>query len=188
MLFHPFLASRYPNKLAPNVPTNIVRNPPLFSIASSSISLFAITNVVIPEPRNFLWIFTSAANVVAVNPSEIKTLFATGLSRFFINGKPVFIIGPRSLSKNPSDCSVLDSLVFDSFILVDNFFAKALQNFETYLCEKLFSSSKSPITFDDSFRVTSAAFFIADFSILSCKFENFAFTLLDWVIFLMILY
>ena len=32
---------------------------------------------------------------------------------------------------------------------------------------------ESPITFDDSFRVTSVAFFTSDFSLLSWEFDNF---------------
>ena len=46
------------------------------------------------------------------------------------------------------------------------------------LCEKLFSSLKSPATFDKSFKVTSLTFFIQDFNLLSCELENFTFKVL----------
>ena len=48
-------------------------------------------------------------------------LLANGLNTFFINGQPTFINGPSSLSRNPSDCTILDSLVFDQFILADDY-------------------------------------------------------------------
>ena len=58
---------------------------------------------------------------------------------------------------------------------------KALRSFETCalvnnnLCRKLFSSLESPTTFDERFKVASVPFFIAGFSLLSCKFDNFTF-------------
>ena len=60
--------------------------------------------------------------------------------------KPVFINGPKILPKNLLDCPILDSWVFDNFILADELFAKALRNLETYLsvnnklCRNLVSS------------------------------------------------
>ena len=54
-------------------------------------------------------------------------------------------------------------------------FVKALQSFETCLSlsnslfVKLISSLKSPIILDNSFKVTSVAFFIADFDLISCE-------------------
>ena len=62
--------------------------------------------------------------------------------------------------KEPPDCSILDSWVFENFTLSDKSYAKALQIFEicvlvsTSLCEKLVSSLKSTNTFDASFKVT----------------------------------
>ena len=38
--------------------------------------------------------------------------------------------------------------------------------------QKLFLSLESPATFDESFKVTSALFFIPDFKLLSCELEN----------------
>ena len=39
----------------------------------------------------------SAADTTVVNPNNIKTLLASGLSKFSIKGKPVFSNGPESL-------------------------------------------------------------------------------------------
>ena len=39
----------------------------------------------------------SAADAVAVDPNLIKTLLPNDLITFFINGKPVFSDGPRTL-------------------------------------------------------------------------------------------
>ena len=48
------------------------------------------------------------------------------------------------------------------------------------------SVSLSPITFDDSLKTTSVSFFIAEFSLLSCKFDSFTFKLFYCVIFILI--
>ena len=62
---------------------------------------------------------------------------------------------------------------FDSFILADELFAKALRSFESFvlvnknLCGKLFSLLESPTTFDEIFNVTSVTFFVPDFNLLS---------------------
>ena len=69
--------------------------------------------------RFFLCILASAAVAAAFNTKGIKTLFANGLIRFFINGNPVFINGPRSLPRNPPDYIILDIWVFDNLISVD---------------------------------------------------------------------
>ena len=45
--------------------------------------------------------------------------------------KPVFSNGPRSLPKNHPECTILDSCVFDNFILAYELLAKALQSLET---------------------------------------------------------
>ena len=68
------------------------------------------------------------------------------LSTFPIKGNPVFSNGPKILPKNPPDCPILWNWVFESFLLADESFAKALRIFETCvsvnynLCGKLFSS------------------------------------------------
>ena len=58
-------------------------------------------------------------------------LSANDLSTFPIKGKPVFSNGPKSLPKNPPDCPILCSWVFDSFILAEELFAKALRSLKT---------------------------------------------------------
>ena len=121
----PLSINRYPNKLAPNAPNNISRNPPFFSFTSclivfltsfinkpvssrdliifmiSSISSFEIISAVIPDPA-------SVADAVAGNPNGIKTLLTNGYSTFFIKGKQVFINGPTSLPKNFPGSPILD--------------------------------------------------------------------------------
>ena len=74
----------------------------------SSISSFDITSVVVPDPRNFLCIPASAADAAAVKPNGVKTLLASGLITFFINGNPAFSNGPRSQPRNTPDCIILD--------------------------------------------------------------------------------
>ena len=65
---------------------------------------------------------------------------------YFINGNPVFSVGPRSLPRNPLDCIILDNWIFDNLMSVDKLFAKALRRFTTCLlvnnnlCGKLVSS------------------------------------------------
>ena len=126
-----------------------------------------------PDPKIFLCIPESAPYVAAVNPKGIKTLLTNGLFTFFINGNPVFSNKPRSLTRNPIDCIILDNWVFDNLISVDDLLAKALRRFSTGLLinnnlwEKLVSSS--PTIFDDNLRTTPVLFFIADFNLLSCE-------------------
>ena len=86
-----------------------------------------------PGPRNvyqivrfFLCIHASAADAAAVNSKGIKTLLANGLITFFIKGNPVFSNGPRSLPRNPPDCTILDNLVFEKSISVDDLLGKTL--------------------------------------------------------------
>ena len=109
-------------------------------------------------------------------------------SLFFNKGKPVFSNGPRSLPNNPRDCTILDSWVFDNFILADALFAKALWNLETCLsannnsCGTLVLLLELPIIFDERFKSYFRATFIPDFNLLSSELDNFTFRLLYWVI------
>ena len=103
------------------------------------LSSLEIINVVIrdanskwrPDLNIFLWIAASVADAFAVNPNGIKTLLANDLSTFLIKGNPVFSNGPKSLPKNPPDSPILCNWVFDSSILTDELFAKALRSLET---------------------------------------------------------
>ena len=81
----------------------------------SFISSFEIINFVVTDPNIFLWIAASVVDV-AVNPNGIRTLLASGLSTFFVKGKPVFSNDPITLPKNPPNCSILCSWVFDKYI------------------------------------------------------------------------
>ena len=71
----------------------------------SFISSFEIINVVVPDPKIFLWIVASVP-AAAVNSNSIKTLLANGLSRFFIKGNSVFSNDPKSLPKNLPGCRI----------------------------------------------------------------------------------
>ena len=95
VLTMPFPVNKFPNKLAPRVPSNILKNPPFcyfisFSIVLvtpfnrtlessractifiiSFISSFEIIKVVFPDPNTFLCIPASAADAAAVNPKGI---------------------------------------------------------------------------------------------------------------------
>ena len=123
----------------------------------------------------FLWIAAFAADAAAVNPNGIKTLLANGLSAFLIKGNPAFSNGPKSLPKNPPECPILCNWVFDSYILAEELFTKALRSLKTCVlvnnnwCRKLFSSLESPTTLDKIVKVTSIPFFIPDFNLLSCE-------------------
>ena len=74
----------------------------------------------------------SAANATAVKPSGIKIHSTNNLCTYFINGKPNFV-NIQNLPRNPLDCSVLESSVFDNFVVANKLFAKALQSFRTSL-------------------------------------------------------
>ena len=76
--------------------------------------------------RFFLSIPASAAAAAAVNPEGIKTLLANTSIMFFISGNPYFRNGPRSLPRNPPNCTILDNRVLDSLMSVDDLLAKAL--------------------------------------------------------------
>ena len=85
----------------------MLRNPSFSSrdltvLMMSPISSFEINNIVVPKPR-----ILTAVDDSAVNPNGIKTLH--GVSTFLIKGKAVFSNGPRSLSGNPPDSTILDS-------------------------------------------------------------------------------
>ena len=69
----------------------------------SYISSFDIISVAVLDPKIFLCIPASSADAAAVNPNGIKTLLANGLITFFINRRPVFNNGLRSLPRNPPD-------------------------------------------------------------------------------------
>ena len=130
----------------------------------------------------------SIADAAAVNPYGIKTHLASGSNTFFINGNSIFSNFPKSLPKNLPDFPILCNWVFNTFILTDKPFAKALRNFETCvlvnnnLCGKLFSSLESATVFGEILKVASIQFFIPNFNLLICKLDNFTFIVLYWVI------
>ena len=132
------------------------------------ISSFESVNVAIPDQNICLWMTASVPDTAVVKPNGIKTILASGLSKFFIKGYPVFSNGSKNLPKNPPDCPILCIWVFDSFVLAKELFGKALGSLKTCvlvnnnLCRKLLSTLELPTTFDESFKVTSLPFFIPD--------------------------
>ena len=99
--------------------------------------------------QTFSEIVASVADAAVVNPNEIKTLLANGLSTFFIKCNPDFSNSPKSLPINPPDYATAFLIIF---ILADALFTKALRSLETSvlvnnnLGEKLFSSLEAPAT------------------------------------------
>ena len=83
--------------------------------------------------------------------------------------------------RTPPNCIILDSSVFENFLLADKPFAKALRIFETFvsvnlnLSRKLVSLLEFQIKFDKTLKVPSDSFFIANFNLLSWRFYNFTF-------------
>ena len=73
----------------------------------SSISLFEIINIVIPDPKTFFCTAASVADNIAVNLNGVKTILANGLGTFIIKGKPVFSNGFKCLPNNPPHCLIL---------------------------------------------------------------------------------
>ena len=118
----PLPVNAFPNIVVTNVPNNVERDPSFCSFASSLIvfripfitnpnystdlTIFIITSIssieIINEViQNFLRIGASVA-AAAVNPNEIKTLLANGVSTFFINGKLAVINCLQKLRNLPS--------------------------------------------------------------------------------------
>ena len=70
-------------------------------------------------------------------------------------------------------------MAFDNFILAKELIAKALQSLETCvlvnnnLWGKSFSSLESSKIFGEGFKVTSISFFVPDFNLLNCVFDDF---------------
>ena len=95
-------------------------------------------------------------------------LLVDGLGTFPIKGNPVFSNGPKSPTKNLPNCHILCKWLFDSFILAEELFAKALRSFQTCvlannkLCEKLFSSLEPPTIFEEILKITLVPSFIPD--------------------------
>ena len=114
-LITPLPVNTFPTKVAPNVPKNILRNLPFCYFASflivslmpfinksnslrdltifiiSSISSFEIINVLISDPKVFIWIAVSVADAAAVNSNDIEALLAISL-RTFLKVDPFFVI------------------------------------------------------------------------------------------------
>ena len=71
----------------------------------------------------------SAADAAVLIWIVLKHFYPMLQVSFFLKGHH----GLKSVPRNPTDCTGLDNWVFDNFILVDELFAKALRNLETYV-------------------------------------------------------
>ena len=60
------------------------------------------------------WIAPFVTDAAAVNLNGTKTLLAYSLSTFPINGKLIFSDGPKSLLRNPPNCTIVDNRVFEN--------------------------------------------------------------------------
>ena len=89
-----------------------------------------------------------------------------------------------NVGKNPPDCAILDSWVFENFILVDEPFSKVRRSLETCvlvndnLYRKSVWSLDSATTFYKRFKVAWVPFLILDFNLLSCELDNSIFKVL----------
>ena len=115
--------NKLPNKLAPNVLSNIPKNPPLCSLVSFSIVLLIPFNK-IPEFSNasiiFIISFMSSCSIINLTPetyiffcilpsiADIAAVKPNGANTFLANGIATFINGPANLlynlPKNPPGC------------------------------------------------------------------------------------
>ena len=79
--------------------------------------------------KNLFWIAASVAEVTAFNQKGTEMLLHNGLSKFLIKSRPTFSNCPESLLRNSPNCIILDSLVFQNFILADEPFPKIFGKF-----------------------------------------------------------
>ena len=70
---------------------------------------FENTNVVVSDLKTLLWMTSSVANTISVNPKGTKMLLSISVSTFPTKPKSVFSNGPRSLPGNPPHCIILDN-------------------------------------------------------------------------------
>ena len=112
----PFPINKFPNKLAPRVPNNILKNPPFCSFVSFSIVLVTPFNKILESSRAytiFIISFISSSEIIKVvfpdpniflcipaSAADAADILANSLITFFINGNPVFNNGPNNLPKN----------------------------------------------------------------------------------------
>ena len=107
LTFTPLSVNRFSNKLPPNAPNNMLKNPLFYFFGSfiivllrpcinnpdssgdlikfiiSSNSSFEMISAFIPDPNIFVLITASVVDTAAVICKGIKAISASGLSRFF---------------------------------------------------------------------------------------------------------
>ena len=83
----------------------------------------------------FFCIHAPASAAAAVNRSGINPLSAYSWSTFFINSKPAFINGQRSLVRTLPDDIILERPVFENFMLVVDLIAKLICKSLTKTCD-----------------------------------------------------
>ena len=122
------------------------------------------------KKKKMFWIVASATDTAAPHHNSSKILLAIVLSTFPIRDESVFIKGPRSLPKNPPNCTSLDYISCEPV-------SEALKIFKTCVLVInswwviLVLSLVSPITFNERFKVSWISFFIQDFDLFNCQFD-----------------
>ena len=110
-----------------------------------------------------------ATDVANVNSNGTNTVYANSVNLFFIDGRGTLNSGLRSLPRNPPDCIILDSRIFDNFISFEELFPEALQGsancllVNNRLCGKLVLSMS--IMYNDNLTVISVVSFVAEFNL-----------------------
>ena len=147
VLIIPFPVNELPHKLAPKVPKNILKNPPLCSLVSFSIVLITPFNKIpefsnasiifiisfisscsiinlIPSPLIFFCILPSIADIAAVKTSDANTFLANGIATF-INGPATLL---NNKPKKPPDCIIFFICASLNVISVDKLLLIAFLN------------------------------------------------------------
>ena len=164
---------------------------PLFSMylitfATSFIALFvSVIPELISSPYDCVFLNILATFTILLNLSS-----DTLLNKSYIILIPLFVAFTEfnKIGKYPRNCIILDSWVFEKFILADEPFAQALRIFKicvlvnNNLSGNLVSSLELPTTFDGRFKIALVSFFVLDFNFLSHELDSFTFKMSYWVI------
>ena len=141
---------------------------------TSSISLFDNISVLIPDSIFFYW-FQHLLVVMVLFILMVSTHSWPTAGVHFSSTQTYFYEWSKK-STNESTCDILDSGVIENFILANDSFVKALQRLA--ICRSVNNClwwklvSLLLIIFHDNPRVTTVAFFVADFN---CSAMNLIF-------------
>ena len=146
--------------------------------------------VVVPNPKFFLWISASAGDVIDVNRNNM--FLASGSACFIIFSGQANLL--NKALRYPLNYIILDIWIFDEFLLTNELVSKSLWRIATSLlvsnnvCGQLVSWLELPIIFDRNLEVISISFFIVDFNLFNCEFDNYTFTLSHWFVLILVLH